>query len=87
MTHYQKNEWGRVVCSLMFIFDGGVLSESEVAAIQLQEDELSHFTFFALESLPETMTKTLKSRVLAAFQQRSKHNRHNGIYLENQRMV
>lgn len=70
--------------SLMFIFDGGTLSESEIAAIQLQEDELSTFAFFAQNTLPDAMTKTLKSRVMAALQRRSVKNE---LYLENQQIV
>ncbi len=67
--------------SLMFVFDCGTLSESEISAIQLQDNELSEFAFFGQDTLPETMTETLKARVLAAWQQRS-NNR--AIYLENQ---
>ncbi|MAT97219.1 MAG: NUDIX hydrolase [Anaerolineaceae bacterium] len=67
--------------SLMFVFDGGTLSESEISAIQLQDDELSEFAFFGQDTLPEAMTKTLKARVLAAWHQQSKNQ---AIYLENQ---
>lgn len=70
--------------SLMFVFDGGELTETEVSAIKLQEEELSDFAFFAQTSLPEALTKTLKSRVLAACNQRSANI---GIYLENQCVV
>lgn len=70
--------------SLMFVFDGGVLSESEISTIQLQADELSQFAFFNHEMLPETMTRTLKTRVLIAWQQRSKSQ---AVYLENQKLV
>lgn len=67
--------------SLMFVFDGGTLTESDISAIQLQNDELSEFAFYEQAALPETMTETLKARVLAAWQQRT-NNR--AIYLENQ---
>lgn len=67
--------------SLMFVFEGGTLSESEISAIQLQEDELSTFAFFSQDAFPEAMTKTLQNRVLSAWQQRSKNQ---AIYLENQ---
>ncbi len=67
--------------SLMFVFNGGTLSESEIAAIQLQDDELSEFAFFGQDAFPEAITKTLRERILAAWQQRSKNQ---AIYLENQ---
>lgn len=67
--------------SLMFVFDGGTLSESEISAIQLQDDELSEFAFFEQDALPKAMTNTLKERILSAWQQRSKNQ---AIYLENQ---
>ena len=51
--------------SLMFVFDGGILSEADIAAIKLPADELSEFAFFRQDALPEAMTATLKSRVLA----------------------
>jgi 8-oxo-dGTP diphosphatase len=70
--------------SLMFIFDGGVLSESEIAAIHLQEAELSDFTFFSQDALLGVMGKTLGTRVLAAWQQRSGNG---DVYLEDQQTV
>ena len=67
--------------SLMFVFDGGVLSAGEIDSIVLQADELDAFAFFTLKTLPAEMTETLRKRVLAAWQQRE-----NGVtrYLENQ---
>ena len=70
--------------SLMFVFDGGVLDESDIAAIQLPADELSEFAFFRRDSLPNTMTKPLKARVLAAWQQ---YDYGQTLYLENQQKV
>lgn len=70
--------------SLMFIFDGGHLTEADIASIQLPEDELSEFSFFTQETLPETMSASLKARVLVAWQQ--KRNKH-GLYLENQKQI
>jgi 8-oxo-dGTP diphosphatase len=69
--------------SLMFIFDGGVLQDEEIAAIQLPAAELSEFAFFSQDALPEAMTKSLKSRVLAAWQQRCENR---ACYLENQQI-
>lgn len=67
--------------ALMFIFDGGVLSEGEIAAIRLPPEELSDFGFFGIDSLPAKMSPALQRRVLAAWRQ-SPENR--GLYLENQ---
>lgn len=67
--------------SLMFIFDGGELSSSEIESVQLRRDELSEFNFFSSETLPKEMTDTLRNRVLMAWRQVSKNN---GVYLENQ---
>jgi 8-oxo-dGTP diphosphatase len=70
--------------SLMFIFDGGVLSPQEIQSIQLPREELSTFAFFSAESLPPELTPSLRRRVLAAWQQASTGR---GIYLENQEQV
>lgn len=67
--------------SLMFIFDGGKLTWSEIESVQLCRDELSEFNFFTAETLPKEMTDTLRNRVLMAWQQVPKSN---GVYLENQ---
>ena len=70
--------------SLMFIFDGGVLTQSEIDSIELNSAELSEYRFFNQDDLPKEMTASLRARVLAAWQQ--KINDH-GIYLENQTRV
>jgi len=67
--------------SLMFIFDGGMLTESKTETIHLKPDELSEYGFFTQDSLPSEMTISLKNRVLAAWQQKLEGG---GIYLENQ---
>ena len=67
--------------SLMFIFDGGTLTPSEINAIQLCRDELSVFRFFKPSSLPREMTDSLRKRVSLAWQQSQTGQ---GIYLENQ---
>ncbi|MCA9918903.1 MAG: NUDIX hydrolase [Anaerolineales bacterium] len=79
-----NSESGPKTESLMFIFDGGVLDEAEIAAIHLPADELSEFAFFCRDNLPEAMTKPLKARVLAAWQQ---YDCGQAIYLENQQTV
>ena len=70
--------------SLMFIFNGGVLSPQDIEMIQLRNDELSGFGFFTTEDLSVEMTGSLRKRVLAAWQQICKGN---GIYLENQERI
>ena len=67
--------------SLMFIFEGGLLSETEITVIQLPEKELSEFAFFTPEALPTAMTETLRQRVSLAWHQ---HIHHRDVYFENQ---
>ena len=67
--------------SLMFIFDGGILSPSEITSIQVCPDELDSFSFFTPENLPAAMTHSLKERVLIAWQNLSKPH---DVYWENQ---
>jgi ADP-ribose pyrophosphatase YjhB (NUDIX family) len=67
--------------SLMFIFDGGALTSSDVESIQLRQDELSEFRFFKMETLPKEMSIALRNRVLMALQQKT---RSTDAYLENQ---
>jgi len=67
--------------SLMFIFDGGVLSEADLANIRLQDGELTGFQFFPIDDLPQNMTVSLRQRIIAAWQQEQKAG---GIYLEDQ---
>lgn len=54
--------------SLMFIFDGGLLSQSDFETIRLAPKELSDVGFFPTEALPE-MSPALMRRVLVARQQ------------------
>ena len=67
--------------SLMFIFNGGTLSLSEIASFQLNENELKEFRFFTADTLPKEMVNILRNRVMMAWQQVEQGN---GIYLENQ---
>ena len=54
--------------SLMFVFDGGILTDTEIADIELQEEELIAFDFFTIDSLPAKLTETLRQRILAAWE-------------------
>ncbi len=67
--------------SLMFIFDGGVLSSAWVNRIKLDKEELSEYSFFTKDKLPEEISLTLKNRVLAAWGQ---YEEGAAAYLENQ---
>lgn len=67
--------------SLMFIFDGGVLTRPEIASIHLCRRELSEFRFFTPDILPSEMMSILRNRVMMAWQQAEKGY---GIYLEDQ---
>ena len=67
--------------SLMFIFDGGVLSTEMIKRITLPGDEIASFCFFAPDALPENLNPALRGRVLAAIgQKRQPEN----SYFENQ---
>ena len=68
--------------SLMFIFDGGILTPSEIESIQLGHDELSEFRFFTTKTLPNDMVNPLRNRVLMAWQQKTQRTH---VYLENQK--
>lgn len=68
--------------SLMFIFDGGVLTQAKIERVQLQTEELEDYHFFAQSQLPETMSHSLKSRILIAWHQLTQNS---AIYAENQK--
>ncbi|MEN8173856.1 MAG: NUDIX hydrolase [Chloroflexota bacterium] len=76
-----NSQSGQKTESLMFIFDGGVLGEGEIAKIRLKPDELNEYGFFSRESLPTEMTQSLKNRVLAAWRGKTDGG---AVYLENQ---
>lgn len=67
--------------SLMFVFDGGVLEEADLASLRLQAEELDRFAFFPVDALPEAMSDTLRRRVQRAYAER---NHPADTYLENQ---
>jgi 8-oxo-dGTP diphosphatase len=70
--------------SLMFVFDGGMLSAENLARIRVQENEISHCEFFSVEALPDTLQINLAARIRMAVQQKASSGT---IYLENQQVV
>ena len=69
--------------SLMFIFNGGVLTSQEIGSIILQQEEIRSYRFFQKDKLPDNLSLTLKRRILAAWQNREMPNNLGKIYLEN----
>lgn len=70
--------------SLMFIFNGGVLTTSEIQSIQLHREELSEFRFFSSANLPDELTPALRNRIKIACQLAGKGS---CAYLEDQKIV
>lgn len=70
--------------SLMFIYDGGVLSQEALNGIHLQAEELEEFGLFERDGLPGVMSRALRRRILVAWDQRGKAG---GAYLEDQERV
>lgn len=68
--------------SLMFIFDGGIISDAMAQSIFLQQDELLSCRFCPIDRLPEPMTPTLRKRVLQAWNYHLCQNS-NDVYWEN----
>lgn len=68
--------------SLMFIFDGGVLTPSEIASIKLQADELLSFQFFDRNHLPLNISPTLKARIMSSWANRSSILAEQSVYFE-----
>jgi ADP-ribose pyrophosphatase YjhB (NUDIX family) len=70
--------------SLMFIFDGDVLTTEMLDQIRLPAGELSAWRCYDATALPETMTPTLRRRVFRAWRQLT----YGGdVYLEDQEPV
>ena len=67
--------------SLMWIFDGGILSDTQILSIKLQASELEEFRFVDLSELPEFVHPRLAKRLDQAFQAVLNHQT---LYLENQ---
>ena len=68
--------------SLMFIFDGGVLTEQTIRSITLHPEELLSYRFFQKDKLPKNLSSTLRRRILAAWQNRDALHGSATVYLE-----
>ncbi len=69
---------------LMFIFDGGLISETEVSNIVLQKEELSEYRFVSLEEAVEMLGNRLKVRIVPTVEARMSNS---FFYLENGRKI
>ncbi len=54
--------------SLMFIFFGGMLSESQIAGLRLPAEELSELRFWNAADVHQALTPTLGQRVMQSFE-------------------
>jgi hypothetical protein len=64
----------------MFLFNGGQLSEVQIAQIKLQEDEITAYRFFSPDQLPEEITPSRRRRILAGLAQ---FKTGGAVYLDN----
>jgi hypothetical protein len=51
---------------ILFIFDGGVLAEDELARIRLPVDELASFTFLPIDEIAPRVRPSMARRLSAA---------------------
>jgi 8-oxo-dGTP pyrophosphatase MutT (NUDIX family) len=70
-------QWGDRV---LFVFDGGVLTEPEIAAIRLQPEELDSYEFLPPAEALHRLIPRLRRRVSAALQARAESRI---LYLEH----
>jgi len=70
-------EWGDRV---LFVFDGGVLTEPDIAAIRLQPEELDSYEFLPPAEALDRLIPRLQRRVSAALQAKTESRT---MYLEH----
>jgi 8-oxo-dGTP pyrophosphatase MutT (NUDIX family) len=70
--------------SLMFIFDGGVLSTEDISNIKARDGEILGYDFFRPDGLPKNLQPVLGERIMMAIQQKTKIG---AVYLENGKHV
>lgn len=71
--------------SLMFIFDGGILSESQIAAITTNPEEHHSFAFVKFEDLGDYLGERLLKRMRVCF--KNLQSNEGGLYLEKHEKI
>lgn len=71
--------------SLMFIFDGGILSESQIAMIRIDSEEHHRFIFVSLKESKKYLLKRLYQRLEVCYENLEANI--IGSYLENQKRL
>jgi len=66
-----REETDRVAELLLFLFDGGVLSATQIAAIKLPPDELSDYQFVTLDEAKEKTIPSLHQLIESGLAQRA----------------
>jgi 8-oxo-dGTP pyrophosphatase MutT (NUDIX family) len=64
---------------LMFVFDGGVLTDEQISAIQLRSEELDELRFVDPSALDDILVPRLARRIAACL----RAGRNGGVYLED----
>lgn len=77
---YHRDDDGIKGDRVVFVFDGGLLSESQIASISLGEDELSECRFVTLDEALPLLGTMFEQRIPAALRAR---NQNRILYLEN----
>lgn len=70
--------------SLMFIFDGGILSDDEIKSIKLDRKELIEFRLVSVDEASKLLNPVLARRIQQAVIAKA---RGGGVYLENRELV
>ncbi len=69
----------------MFIFDGGILSETQIAAINTNPEEHHGFAFVEYEDLGDYLGERLLKRMRVCF--KNLQNNEGGLYLEKHEKI
>jgi 8-oxo-dGTP diphosphatase len=70
--------------SLMFIFDGGILSDEEIKSIKLDGKEIVEFRFVTLNETSKLLSPILARRIQQAVTAKKQES---GVYLENRELI
>ncbi len=69
---------------IMFIFDGGILSEKEIKNIKLPKEELSEYKFVDIKESVNLLGERLKIRIIPTFEA---HKTNKFFYLEEGKIL